>query len=152
MSKLHRLLLEEECFIINCSLYGHNLTIQSPANKYLGTGGVHYRNFLQLVFTTHALQNEFEPREFKFLWSKVNGKSYRPLIEASILTWWECFSTSFNKYLKRSAEFKLFCRVVFNQCKTDSNKNKIASDYLLLASQEQLITIAHFLSAYCDVY
>ena len=67
MRTFDRLVPEEECFIHTCSIHAHNVAIKSPAEKFLGSGSIANRNCLQLVFTAHALQNEFEPREFRFL-------------------------------------------------------------------------------------
>ena len=100
MINLHRLAPDEKCFINTCSIHAHNVCIKSPAEKYLGSGSISNRNCLQLVFTAYALQNEFEPREFRLLWNKVNTCPYGTLIEAPVLTRWDHISLSFRKFLQ----------------------------------------------------
>ena len=77
----NRMLLEDDYIFCTYSLYGHNLAIQSPTKKFLGTGRVSYRNCLQLVFTAYHLQQQFEISEFKILWRKVNNTEYGELID-----------------------------------------------------------------------
>ena len=67
MRKLNHLSDDEEFFISACSSHSHNLTIKYPAEKCLGAGEGYCRKYCQLFFIAHALQNEFEPREFRLL-------------------------------------------------------------------------------------
>ena len=55
------------------SLHGHNIAINPPNEKYMGAGDVKFRNCYQLAHTAYAFQQEFEPREMRMLWKKVNG-------------------------------------------------------------------------------
>ena len=47
---------EEEFMMSTRSIHDHNACIKSPADEFLGQGGVNYRTSLQLAFTNYALK------------------------------------------------------------------------------------------------
>ena len=86
------------------------------------------------MFTAHALQQEFEPREFRLLWSKVNHRKHSEMMDQPVLRRWEHVSLSFSKYLRKIVGFFRLCTAICNIYKPDNNKNKIASDHVSLAN------------------
>ena len=81
---------------------------------------------------------------------KVNNNDHGVMNEQPILTRLENASKSYLKHLLRKLGFARSFQEIVSMHESDNNKNKIASDHLLLANEEALVTMRYFLSAYCN--
>ena len=64
LDKLSRTISLSLLMIVTCVLYAMNRMIQSPYEKFLGSGGIFSHNCIQLLYTCYALQKEYKPKEW----------------------------------------------------------------------------------------
>lgn len=135
---------------ITCALHALNLMFNNPVVKFVGVGGVKNKNALQLLFTAHALENEFEISTFKSLWLEINKVKYGNKLTKPVLTRWEFVGLSTVEFLNRYEGFKKMGEYIHKKGNNGFRKKAIdiAKDMMELLSSAAIITMLHFMNGF----